>query len=107
MSKQKLDLSVKSNALGSMNATAITGQMIMNTVIAQAYLIELIKGVRSPLSYADGIYGCNLLISLSSWGILINIVIIVKKAMAKELTGKELTEAMKTDTRLCCGCLFF
>lgn len=51
MKKEKLDLSVKSNAMRSMNATAISGQLIMNVVIALAYLIELIKGVREPLSY--------------------------------------------------------
>ena len=51
MKKEKLDLSVKSNAMRSMNATAITGQVIMNVVIALAYLIELIKGVREPFSY--------------------------------------------------------
>lgn len=154
MSKQKLDLSVKSNALGSMNATAISGQMIMNTVIALAYLIELIKGMRSPLSYAIVAVLCflpcilcfvayskkkdsaavryiyaigfgllyayvmfttstnmtfsyiivafvmlmvfmdvKLLTGLGVAALVVNIVIIVRKAIAKELVGKELTEA--------------
>ena len=49
---QKIDLSVKKNADWSTNKTAMTGIYIMNAVLALAYAIELVKGARSPLSYA-------------------------------------------------------
>lgn len=52
MGKIKLDLSVKSNADQSTNKTAMIGIYIMNAVLALAYAVELIKGARSPQSYA-------------------------------------------------------
>lgn len=52
MQKITFDLSVKKNADRSMNKTAMTGVYIMNAVLAIAYAVELIKGARSPLSYA-------------------------------------------------------
>lgn len=52
MKKEKLDLSIKSNAIKSMNGTAISGLIVMNSVLALAYLIEMIKGERSVPSYA-------------------------------------------------------
>ena len=51
MPKTNLDLSVKKHADQSMNKTAMTGVFIMNAVLAIAYVIELMKGARSPLSY--------------------------------------------------------
>lgn len=51
MKRENEDLSVKSNAMKSMNTTAISGMVIMNVVLALAYLIELIKGARGPVSY--------------------------------------------------------
>ena len=41
MEKTTLDLSVKSNAVQSMNKTALIGVTIMNVVIAVAYLPKL------------------------------------------------------------------
>lgn len=52
MQKTNIDLSVKSNAEQSTNKTAMTGVFIMNAVLTLAYAVELIKGARSPLSYA-------------------------------------------------------
>jgi len=52
MQKVGLDLSVKSNAVQSMNKTALVGITIMNVVLALAYLIEVVKGVRTIGSYA-------------------------------------------------------
>ena len=51
MGKTYLDLSVKKHADQSMNKTAMIGVFIMNAVLAIAYVIELMKGARSPLSY--------------------------------------------------------
>ena len=51
MQKTSLDLSVKSNAVQSMNKTALIGITIMNVVLALAYLIEVLKGSRSIGSY--------------------------------------------------------
>lgn len=51
MGKPYLDLSVKKHADQSMNKTAMIGVFIMNAVLAIAYVIELMKGARSPLSY--------------------------------------------------------
>lgn len=51
MGKTKLDLSVKKNALASMNNTALIGATIMNVVLALAYLIEVLKGARPISSY--------------------------------------------------------
>ena len=52
MQKTNLDLSVKSNAIRSMNKTAIVGITLMNSVITVAYFIEVLKGGRTPASYA-------------------------------------------------------
>ena len=52
MQKTNFDLSVKKHADHSTNKTAMTGIYIMNAVLALAYAVELIKGARSPLSYA-------------------------------------------------------
>lgn len=51
MQKTSLDLSVKANAIQSMNKTALIGITIMNVVLALAYLIEVLKGSRSIGSY--------------------------------------------------------
>lgn len=51
MQKTNLDLSVRSNAVQSMNKTALVGITIMNVVLALAYLIEVLKGSRSIGSY--------------------------------------------------------
>lgn len=58
MGKTKVDLSVKKNALASMNSTALIGAVIMNIVILLAYLIEVFKGARNFLSYAVIIFFC-------------------------------------------------
>ena len=52
MQKNTLDLSQKIYADQSTNKTAMTGVYIMNAVLALAYAIELIKGARTPSSYA-------------------------------------------------------
>jgi len=52
MAKQKLDLSNLVDAESSRNNTAITGIVIMNVILALAYLIEVVKGARSIASYA-------------------------------------------------------
>lgn len=52
MQKTNFDLSVKKYADQSTNKTAMTGIYIMNAVLALAYAVELIKGTRTPLSYA-------------------------------------------------------
>lgn len=52
MQKTSLDLSVKSNAIQAMNKTVLTGSIILNIVLVLAYLLELVKGVRTPASYA-------------------------------------------------------
>lgn len=51
MQKTSLDLSVKTNAVQSMNKTALIGITIMNVVLALAYLIEVVKGARTIGSY--------------------------------------------------------
>lgn len=51
MSKQNEDLSVTWVAEKSRNETAITGMIVMNTVLALAYVIEVIKGARGLGSY--------------------------------------------------------
>ncbi len=48
----KQDLSVKKYAEQSKNVTARIGIYIMNAVLALAYAIELLKGARTPDSYA-------------------------------------------------------
>ncbi len=52
MQKRTLDLSEKKYADQSMNKTAMTGVYIMDIVLAVAYAVELLKGARTPLSYA-------------------------------------------------------
>ncbi len=51
MQKTNLDLAVRSNAVQSMNKTALIGITIMNVVLALAYLVEVLKGSRSIGSY--------------------------------------------------------
>ena len=52
MAKQKLDFSNFADAESSRNNTAIIGIIIMNVVLALAYLIEVLKGARAIASYA-------------------------------------------------------
>lgn len=52
MQENKLDLSVKRNAEASMNKTAMTGTFIISFVLFVAYLIEVLKGVRTLQSFA-------------------------------------------------------
>lgn len=52
MAKQKLDLSNLVDAESSRNNTAIVGIIIMNVILALAYLIEVVKGTRTIASYA-------------------------------------------------------
>ncbi len=57
--KQKnLDLSISTNALQSMNKTAITGVLILNVVLALAYMVEVLKEVRSIPSYMIVVFCC-------------------------------------------------
>ncbi len=58
MQKNGLDLSVKSNATQSMNKVAIIGVVIMNAVLALAYLLEVVKGARTIGSYAVVAFFC-------------------------------------------------
>ena len=51
MKKQQMDLSDLINAESSRNNTAITGLIIMNMILLAAYLVEVLKGARSILSY--------------------------------------------------------
>ena len=60
MAKQKMDLSNLINAESSRNNTAITGMVIMNVILALAYLIEVIKGARTIGSYAIVLAFCIL-----------------------------------------------
>lgn len=46
MKREKEDLSLKSVAMSSTNKTAITGMIVMNLVLALAYVIEVVKGAR-------------------------------------------------------------
>lgn len=50
-SKMKLDLSDPKLAMQSMNKAALTGIIIMSTVIALAYVLEVVKGTRTIGSY--------------------------------------------------------
>ena len=60
MAKQKMDLSNLVNAESSRNNTAITGIIIMNVILALAYLIEVFKGARTIGSYAIVLLFCIL-----------------------------------------------
>ncbi len=51
MKKAKVDLSEQKYADQSKNTTAMIGIYIMNIVLSIAYLIELLKGARTPQSY--------------------------------------------------------
>lgn len=66
MQKTKMDLSVKKYAEQSMNKTAMIGIYTMNIVLALAYAIELLKGARTPLSYAIVLLLCLLPCIVSS-----------------------------------------
>ncbi len=49
--REKMDLSVRENAMASMNKTAIRGTYILNVVLFVAYLIEMFKDARTPESF--------------------------------------------------------
>jgi len=49
--KKGIDLSVRENALASMNKTAMIGYFIMNIILLAAYALEVVKKARTPLSY--------------------------------------------------------
>lgn len=51
MEQKNFDLTIYENAEQSRNKTALTGVFTMNAIIAAAYLLEVIKGSRSILSY--------------------------------------------------------
>lgn len=51
MEDKKLDLTIYENAEQSRNKTALMGVFVMNSIIAAAYFLEVIKGSRSVLSY--------------------------------------------------------
>lgn len=148
------DFSVKEIAMQSQNKTALVGITIMNIILAVAYLIEVVKDVRSIGSYAviaafcilpsvfawmtyrkkkDSMlirYICSVgfaflytyimwttstditfcyvivilvilvvyldlkfLVGLGVYALIVNIVIIVRKALAGQLTGSNLTNA--------------
>lgn len=53
-----MDLTDKSMAEQSRNITAIVGICIMNGILTAAYLVELIKGTRTPGSYAIVAFWC-------------------------------------------------
>lgn len=55
-----MDLSNLINAESSRNNTAITGMIIMNVILALAYLIEVMKGARTIGSYAIVLTFCIL-----------------------------------------------
>ncbi len=58
MQQKKMDLSEKRYADQSNNKTAMIGIYIINVVLAIAYLIELLKGARTPESYALVLFLC-------------------------------------------------
>ena len=60
MQKIEFDLSEKRFADQSKNKTAMIGVYIMNAVLALAYAVELIKGARTPQSYAIFVVLCVL-----------------------------------------------
>ena len=60
MQKTELDLSVKSNAVSSMNKVAIIGVTMMNSIITLAYFLEVLKKTRTPGSYAIVVLLCML-----------------------------------------------
>lgn len=51
MEDKKMDLSIYSNAEASKNKTALLCVFIMNIAFIMAYLVEVVKGARSILSY--------------------------------------------------------
>ncbi len=51
MKRENEDLSVKNNAIKSINKTVITGMTVMNLVLAVAYAMEVVKGSRELGSY--------------------------------------------------------
>lgn len=58
MEELKMDLTDEKVAEQSRNLTALTGICIMNGILTAAYLVELLKGTRSPLSYAIVAFWC-------------------------------------------------
>lgn len=58
MEELKMDLTDEKVAEQSRNLTALTGICIMNGILTAAYLVELLKGSRSPLSYAIVAFWC-------------------------------------------------
>lgn len=51
MEKRELDLTIKKYADQSINKSAIIGMYIMNGILVLAYLLEVVKGMRTPISY--------------------------------------------------------
>lgn len=51
MQKENLDLTKEKYANQSRNETMLKGMHILNGVLVIAYLIEVIKGARTPFSY--------------------------------------------------------
>lgn len=49
--QKKTDLSVRANAVQSMNKTAMLGVLVLDVVLALAYLMEVVKQTRDILSY--------------------------------------------------------
>lgn len=64
--EKKADLSVSSIAEGSRNRIALIGITIMNVVLCLAYLVEVIKGVRTIGSYIL-LAGICIAATLSAW----------------------------------------
>lgn len=60
MAKQKMDLSNLINAESSRNKTTIIGLVIMNLILAAAYLLEVFKGARTIASYSIVVVLCIL-----------------------------------------------
>ena len=58
MEELKMDLTDEKVAEQSRNLTALTGICIMNGILTAAYLVELLKGTSSPLSYAIVAFWC-------------------------------------------------
>jgi len=58
MKEKGLDLTVKKYADQSVNKSAIIGMSILDVILMIAYLVELLKGVRTPVSYGIFVLLC-------------------------------------------------
>lgn len=58
MEKKGLDLTIKKFADQSVNKSAIIGMYVLDAILLIAYLVELLKGVRTPLSYGIFVVLC-------------------------------------------------